>query len=305
MFSLMGMGAKKTWDAITNTGFYLDPDWDQWYPLKSVPGTAGRLDASAIGARGSVFLMGGVVIDDRGRGMVVPDVNIYASRTETWLRGNDMPVPVSNSVAGAYRDRYIYVFGGRSNTGIVPNVQIYDAEKSRWLQGTPLPGEPVFGHAGALLDDTIVLIDGAYKNPSTGPRFVASDQCWIGKIDRHDPARIEWSKLPPHPGSARFGIAAGASERDRKIYFAGGTDNPDSDTGMGFDGKPSQPSPLTFAWNLRAAKWEVVNPSTPHPTMNNHGLLVIPEMLATAGGMEKGQIVTRRVTVISESAKSR
>jgi N-acetylneuraminic acid mutarotase len=300
------MGAKKSWDAVTNTGFYLDPDWDQWYPLKSVPGTAGRIDASAIGARGSVFLFGGVVVDDHNRGIVVPDVNIYAAKNQTWFRGADIPVAVANSVIGVYRDRFIYLFGGRSNTGIAPNVQIFDAEKSRWLQGTPLPGQAVFGHAGALLDETIVLIDGAYRNPSaSGAPYLASDQCWIGKIDRHDPNRIEWTKLPAHPGSARFGIAAGASEKERKIYFSGGTDNPDGDTGIGFDGKPSQPSPMTFAWNLRAAKWEVVSEATPNPTMNNHGLLVIPDMLAVAGGLEKGQVVTRRVTVIPDPTKAR
>ena len=243
LFSLMGMGAKKTWDAVTNTAFYLDPDWDQWYPLKSVPGTAGRIDAAAIGARGSVFLFGGIVVDDQNRGLVVPDVNIYAPPTQTWSRGNDMPVPVANSVIGVYRDRYIYLIGGRTNGSIVPSVQIYDAEKSRWLQGTPLPGEPVFGHAGALLDDIIIFVDGAYKNPSpAGPPFLASDQCWMGKIDRHDPARIEWSKLPLHPGSAHFGIGAGASEKDRKVYFSGGAENPDADTGRGVS-TASPPSP--------------------------------------------------------------
>jgi N-acetylneuraminic acid mutarotase len=306
MFSLMGMGAKKTWDAVTNTGFYLDADWDQWYPVKSVPGTAGRIDASAIGARGSLFLFGGTVVDDHNRGLVVPDVNIYAPATQTWSRGNDMPTPVADFVIGVYRDRYIYILGGRSNNRAVADVQIYDAEKSRWMPGTPLPGHPVFGHAGALLEDTIVFVDGAYKNPSpTGPPVLASDECWMGKIDRRDPSRIEWSKLPAHPGSARFGIAAGAAERDRKIYFTGGSDNPHADTGLGFDGHPSEPSPMTFAWNLRAAKWEVVNEATPNPAMNNRGLLVIPDMLVVAGGMEKGQSVTRRVVVLPDVAKTR
>jgi N-acetylneuraminic acid mutarotase len=306
LFSLMGMGAKKTWEDVTNAAFYLDPDWDQWYPIKSVPGTAGRIDASAVGARGSVFLFGGVVVDDQNRGLVVPDLNIYAPATQTWSRGIDMPIAAANSVIGVYRDRYIYLFGGRSNDSVVPNVQIYDAEKRGWLQGTPLPGEPVFGHAGALLDDTIILVDGAYRNPSpSAPHFLPSGQCWIGKLDRHDPARIAWSKLPAHPGAARFGIAAGASEKDRKIYFAGGTDNPDGDTGLGFDGKPSLPSPMTFAWNLRAAKWEVINQATPNPTMNNRGLLVIPDGLAVPGGLEKGQMVTRRVTLLPVATKTR
>ncbi len=94
-------------------------------------------------------------------------------------------------------------------------------------------------------------------------------------------------------------------KKSARFIFPGGTDNPDGDTGIGFDGKPSQPSPMTFAWNLRAAKWEVVSEATPNPTMNNHGLLVIPEMLAVAGGLEKGQVVTRRVTVIPDPTKAR
>jgi len=308
LFSLMGMGAKKSWDDVTNTGFYLDPDWEQWYPVKPVPGTAGRIDAAAIAASGDVFLMGGVVVDDHNRGTVVPDVNIYDTKNEIWLRGKDIPVPVANAVIGVYRDRYIYLLGGRSNRDITSNVQIYDTDKSRWLEGTPLPGHPVFGHAGALMDDTIVFVDGAYKNPQPkGPAFLASDQCWMGKIDHHDPARIEWSKLAAHPGDARFGIAAGASEKDRKIYFTGGTANPDADTGLGYDRKPSEPVSTVFAWDLRSTKWETIGEPNPNPTMNNQGLLLIsdPEALVVVGGMGKGQAPTRKVTVIPIEARAR
>jgi hypothetical protein len=120
----------------------------------------------------------------------------------------------------------------------------------------------------------------------------------MGKIDRRDPTRISWSKLPPHPGTARFGIAAGASDKDRKIYFSGGTANPAGDTGLGFDGKPATPSTMTFAWDARAAKWEVVNEATPNPTMNTRVLLVLPDALAVAGGVDKGQTVSRRVTLL-------
>jgi N-acetylneuraminic acid mutarotase len=303
MFSFMGMGAKKTWDDIANTAFYLDADWDKWYPLKSVPGTAGRIDASAAAARGSVFLFGGVVVDDHNRGTVIPDVNIYSPGSQMWLRGNDMPFPVADAAIGVYHDRYIYLLGGRSNGNVVSNVQIYDTEKSRWSQATPLPGQPVFGHSGGLLDDVIVFVDGAYRNPSAGAPFVASDQCWLGKIDRKDPTRIEWSKLPPHPGTARFGIAAGVSEKEQKIYFSGGSADPAADTGIGFDGKPAEPVPVTFAWDLRAKNWQMINDATPNPTMNNRGLLVIPDMLAIVGGLEKGQAPTRRVNVLPDSTK--
>jgi N-acetylneuraminic acid mutarotase len=301
LFSFMGVGSKKTWDDVTNAVFYLDPDWDKWYPLKPVPGTAGRLGAAAAVADDNIYLFGGYVVDNHNRGLVVPDVNLYDLEAERWTRSDDIPVPVADSVIGVYRDRYIYLIGGRSGSGAVSNVQVYDTDKSKWFQATPLPGTPVFAHAGALLNDTIVYVDGAYKNPSANqPFYLPSDQCWMGKINHHDPAKIKWSKLPNHPGAARFGIAAGASEKRKKIYFTGGTDNPSGYTGIGFNGKPAEPSPVTFAFNLRSGKWEVLNNNTPNPSMYNRGLLVSGEGLVLVGGMGKGQEETSRVAVLPD-----
>jgi hypothetical protein len=63
----------------------------------------------------------------------------------------------------------------------------------------------------------IVYVDGAYKNPAVDrPKYVASDECWMGKIDHHDPKKIQWSKLPSHPGTAVYRIATGGSEKDQK-----------------------------------------------------------------------------------------
>jgi hypothetical protein len=70
-------------------------------------------------------------------------------------------------------------------------------------------------------------VDGATKNPAgANPKFVAACESWMGKITRSDITKIEWTKLPDHPGPACYRIAAGASEKDGKVYFSGGTDNP-------------------------------------------------------------------------------
>jgi hypothetical protein len=127
----------------------------------------------------------------------------------------------------------------------------------------------------------------------------------MGKIERHDAKKIEWTKIANHPGSARFRIAAGGSEKDEKIYFAGGTDNPYDYTGVGYDGKAAEPSPVTFDFNLRTKKWEVIDDSTPDPTMDHRGLLVTHEGLVLIGGMEKGQKVTARVVLLSKEPKAK
>ncbi len=281
LYSLMGMGAKKTWDAASNAAYTLDPYTGKWAEMHSVPGTVGRLAATAVGAREHVFLFGGYVVDGQGGETTLPDVNVYEPLTDRWFRAEDLPVAVDDSVAGVYRDRYIYMVSGWSKTDAVNNVQLYDAQKNKWSQATPIPGTPVFGHAGAIVGDTIVYIDGAHKN-ATGaqPKYITSDECWMGKIDHHDLTKIQWTKLPSHPGTARYRIAAGGSEKDQKIYFSGGTDNPYNYNGIGYNGEPAEPSPVTFAFNVRTSKWETVNLHTPQPTMDHRGLVVYPRRIS-------------------------
>jgi N-acetylneuraminic acid mutarotase len=213
---------------------------------------------------------------------------------------------VDDSVAGVYRDRYIFLVSGWSKTEAVNDVQVYDSQKNTWVKATAIPGTPVFGHAGALVGDTIVYVDGAHKNPAGDkPKFVAADECWMGKIDHHDLTKIQWSKLPSHPGTARYRIAAGGSEKDQKVYFYGGTDNPYNYNGLGYNGQPAEPSSVIFAFNVRSAKWETINPNTLEPTMDHRGLLVIQEGLVIIGGMQKGQQVTSRVAVLPKEPKDK
>jgi N-acetylneuraminic acid mutarotase len=305
-YSLMGIGAKKTWDAVSSAAYVLDPEGEKWEQIRPIPGPTGRIAAVAAGAREHIFLFGGYTLDSRGEEITVPDLNVYEPLTNRWFRGADIPVPVDDSVAGVYRDRYIYLISGWSKTDAVRNVQLYDAEKNSWTQATPIPGQPVFGHAGGLSGDTIVYVDGAYKNPSADrPRYVASDECWMGKIDHHNPAKIQWTKLPTHPGKARYRMAAGGSDKDQTIYFSGGTGNPYNFNGIGYNGEASEPSPVTFAFSVRSGKWETLNSNSPNPTMDHRGLLLLPEGLVIVGGMLEGQQVTPQVTVVPKRGKSK
>lgn len=304
LFSLMGMGGKKAWDAVTNEAYDLDSGSGKAYTIHAVPGTAGRVGAMAVGVGDRVFLMGGYVLF-QGGGMAVPDVGMYEPAHDRWFRGTDIPIAVGDAVIGVYRDRYIYLVGGRSNTGPVSDVQVFDTGKNRWLKATPI-GTAVFGHAGAVVGDSIIYVDGAARNPAANsPRLVASAECWSGRINHHDPTKIEWTKLPSHPGAARFRIGAGESEKDEMIYFSGGSDNPHDNAGIGYDGKPAEPSPVTFAFNMGSRKWETLDENTPNPTMDHRGLLVTKQSLVMIGGMEKGQQVTAKVTVLSKEAKAK
>jgi N-acetylneuraminic acid mutarotase len=303
IFSFMGIGPKKTWDAITNQAFQMELNTGKWTEVRPVPGVAGRLAASAAALHAQVVLLGGYVVDGQGGETTVSDVNVYVPLENRYYRGEDVPVPVDDSVLGVYRDRFLYLVSGWSKTETTRNVQVYDTEKNKWMQATPVPGTPVFGHAGAILGDTIIYVDGAYKNPSgANPKYLASSECWMGKIAKGDITRIEWTKLPDHPGPARYRIGAGASEKDNRIYFSGGTDNPYNYSGLGYNGQPSEPSPVTFAFNLRSGKWETISENTPDPVMDLRGLLVTHRGLVILGGMAKGQQVTPKVTIVKTAS---
>jgi hypothetical protein len=297
LFSLMGVGPKKTWDDVSNQVYILNIGHNaKWSTGRQVPGTVGRLNAAAAGVKGVIVLMGGFVVDKQGGELTIPDVNVYEPGARRWSRGKDIPIAVDSAVVGTTHDHFIYLIGGRSSRGPVNDVQIYDLEKDTWTKATPFPGTPAFGMAGGLAEDSIVILDGAKTGPSAGPRYVASDECWLGKIDRKDPAKIEWTKLPPHPGSARYGIAGG-STRDHNILLSSGTTTPHDYKGDSYDGNSPEVSSLTFAYDLRANRWETINQDTADPRADSRGLLQTPVGPVAVGGLAKNMAVTADVTL--------
>jgi hypothetical protein len=127
----------------------------------------------------------------------------------------------------------------------------------------------------------------------------------MGKLPsskKGDITKIEWSQIVAHPGNARFRIAAGAGGTDRrgaKIYFSGGSDTPYDYNGVGYNGRPAEPSALTFAYDIYGQRWETVNDDVSEPTMDHRALLVMGHSLVVVGGMRFSQQVTGNVTVIN------
>jgi N-acetylneuraminic acid mutarotase len=296
IFSMMGVGPKKTWDAVSNKIYILDLAHAKWREGRTVPGAAGRLGASAAGAKGLVVLMGGYVVDGQGLELIVPDVNVYEPAAHRWSRAKDLPVAVDSAAVGVTHDRFVYLIGGRSPSGPVNNVQVYDIEKDSWTQATPFPGTPVFGLAGGLADERIVVVDGAKAGLAGGPRYVAADECWLGKIDHKDPYKIEWSKLPAHPGAARFAIAGGGSDHQHRIFFFGGTSTPHDYKGIAYDGQEAEVSEVTFDFDLHGNKWETIATNTDDPRADSRGILTTPVGELVVGGLVKNLAVTARVT---------
>ena len=208
-----------------------------------------------------------------------------------------MPLPVDDSVAFAYANRYIYLVSGWHDDGNVADVQVFDSWEDRWFAATPYPGAPVFGHAGGIVGNRFVIADGVAvlgRDAAGQRRFGISEAAYLGVIDPADPSVIRWQALPPHPGPALYRMAATGSERLGLVIFAGGSPNPYNFNGIGYDGEPSEPSSLVFAYDPASGAWSVLG-RRPVATMDHRGLLEAGEYFYTVGGMRAGQIVSDQV----------
>jgi N-acetylneuraminic acid mutarotase len=301
VYSFMGLGSERSWNSVSNAAYALNLKYNKWTTIRSAPGS-GRLGASAASARQQIFLIGGFVPDQSGLQAIVPDLSVYDPVGLRWYRAPDLPTAVRDAVVGVAHDRYIYVVGGWAKGGPTNAVQVYDVEAQHWLEATPLPGSPVFGHAGTIVGDSIIYVDGAKKNTAGGkPAYMLSDECWIGKLNKHDPKKIQWTKLPSHPGSPGYRIASGGSDHDMKAYFAGGGNAVYDYSGVGSDGKPAEPLSQVFAFNLRNNGWEMISDKVANPTMDHHALIVTGDGLLIIGGMAAGPKVVANTAVLPKA----
>lgn len=300
LVSLMGLTAGKSWRDTTLAAWHLAPAAEAWRPLPDVPGTAGRLAGVAVGVGKLVYVFGGYTVAEDGGEVSIPDVHALDPVAGTYDRRTPMLVPVDDSVALVYRERYVYLVSGWHDSGNVNLVQRYDTESDSWTQATPWPGRPVFGHAGGIVDNRMVVCDGVgIETTRAQRRFEAVAACLLGEIDPEDPARIEWTAMAHHPGPSLYRMAATGVVVDGAALavFAGGSPNPYNYDGIGYDGRPAPASAAVFAWDFGLERWRRL-PRLPEATMDHRGLPRVAGGLAIVGGMRKAQRVSDAVFAI-------
>ena len=161
---------------------------------------------------------------------------------------------------------------------------------------TPWPGEPVFGHAGGIVDDQMLVCDGVkvqYPADDSPRKFLASDQCWAGKIDAENHRRIHWRSVNKHPGVSLYRMAATGDSKQR-VVFAGGSDNPYNFNGVGYDGVPSKAGKAVFSYSFKTGDWQQ-HGELGRGSMDHRGLLFSKGWYYLAGGMQEEQTVVRDV----------
>ncbi len=297
LVSMMGLGAKKDWRAVHNKVWVLMPDsksWQQRTPVPSSYKLSGRLASTAVSVNGQVYVFGGYTVAEDHSEISVPDVYRYDIKKDTYTRLANMPVPVDDSVALVYQDRYIYLVSGWHNDGNVNLTQIYDTKTDRWQQASPFPGKPVFGQAGALSGNRIVICDGVGVDyyPDKRRGFSAATQCFYGDINKDSPTKIDWRTLKHPTGVARYRMAATAV--NDTFVFAAGSDNPYNYNGIGYNGVPSPASAALWLLDSQSLTWTIMKGNA-EKTMDHRGLLSVDGQLITVGGMDNNQKVLQKV----------
>lgn len=304
-FSFMGLKAGKTRADISKQAFAYDVKERRWRTLPDVPVSQGRLASTAVGVNGLIYLFGGYTVAADGAEVSTPEVLAFDPRTETYIPRAPMPVPVDDSVALPFNDRYIYLVSGWHDKGNVTLVQVYDTVNNRWFRATDWPGQAVFGHAGGIVGNHMVIADGVTATTGEDGKnhFKLIGEAWAGEIYPGRPGEIAWKRLPSHPGAPLYRMAATGASHLNQVLFAGGSETAYNYNGQGYDGTPASPSARSFAFDLRHDRWVDLG-AKPVPSMDHRGLLEADGTFYTVGGMGEGRQVIGDLTPLNASSAS-
>jgi hypothetical protein len=295
LFSNLGIDDSLSGAGVHRRAYRIRPAVDDsWLQLPDVPG-APRLATSSVGLRGALYVLGGYSVAGNGAETSHDSVQFFDLGTGQWTDAAPLPVPIDDAVALAWRDRWIVVVSGWSNTRAVETVQIYDADSDTWAVASAFPGTAVFGHAGAIAGDSIVIVDGAASSAG----FPIVSQAWRGDLDPDSPTLIRWTDLGPHPGPPRY-RAAGGTAPDGTLLLHGGTDAPYNFDGLAYaDGQPSAPLATTLSYDLDAETFSELGIDKPIATMDHRALARCRGELFSIGGLLAGPAATAQTWILS------
>lgn len=294
LYSVMGIGGALTAADIVASAYRWNQGDAAWTAMPDLPTSQPRVAAHAVGLRGKLHVIGGYSVGPGVSEVSFDAMDVYDPDTNQWSAGRPLPVPIDDAVVVVWRDRWIIVVTGWSNTGNVDAVQIYDADTDEWSMGTAFPGIAVFGPTGALVGDELLVIDGVGDQEG----FNLVNQAWLGQLDPQDPTTIAWTDLGTHPGPPRY-RAAGEAASETTLWFHGGTDDPYNYNGRSYDtGQPSAPLDNTLVYDVGSRQFSALGIPKPTATMDHRALARCGETLYTVGGLVAGPAATADVWLI-------
>ncbi|RJY10706.1 galactose oxidase [Parashewanella spongiae] len=315
LLSFSGLGTGKQVIDVHNKAWALpltkNAKWQRLPPVPHIEPLLGRLAAIAVGIKNNAYLFGGYTVARDHTEVSTKDNYRFNINTKKYTRIADMPVPVDDTAAFSYQNRYIYLLSGWHQTGNVNLVQVYDTQTDSWAQATPLPIPATFGLSAGIVGNQLVVCDGVKTAPQENEKrkFVSSPQCLYGIILPNNHLKIEWLSIPHYVSTDKLGSLTSSTAHYRmaaagvknagsagQIIFIGGSDNPYNYSGIGYNGTPSPSSNLMHRFDLATHQWKPPLKVT-RASMDHRGLIVYDEMLIRIGGMTDKQQVTDQLFI--------
>jgi len=298
-YSFAGMHAGKTWQSVTADAYACDLEAGECREMDGLPDGIGRLAAIAVTAGNQIYVFGGYTVAEDGSERSTPEVWRFDPQSGEYAQMADIPVPVDDSAALVYADRYVYLVSGWHDHDNVTAVQVFDTAEDRWFTATSWPGSPVFGHAGAILDNRLLICGGVEVVPPVSAdarrTFELYEACWTGEINPGDLTDITWNTASL-PGAARYRSAMTGSLETGRFVIMGGAVNPYNYNGIGYDGAAAGPVSLM----MQISEGDIDRLVLPHSsaTMDHRGLIEWNGGFVTLGGMTGRQTVSDEVRMM-------
>ncbi|GAA5966944.1 hypothetical protein JCM21900_004291 [Sporobolomyces salmonicolor] len=196
--------------------------WAAWGgkggPPAMYDGTAVLVPSSTSGGQPSIYLVGGVQMQN-GAESIVPLSSVWVyTPTDALAGGSWSQMSVSNAptgrrghVAVGVGNGKIWIQGGRSADGtqVMSDGAVLDTKKGRWM--TTSQGEQVWGHAAAMVGETVVLTYGYGLNAPASTAlsvYSPSNDTWL---NAYYPSFITIVSNPKASGSSASGSSASSS----------------------------------------------------------------------------------------------
>ena len=293
IYSFNGLSQNKTAKDINKTGYRYKNN--AWSPIKMPKNAKPVLASTAVSIGTDVYLIGGYTVDDKGDEKSIAEIFVLNTLTDKWSTATKMPIPVDDTVALVYANRYIYLISGWYDVDNVSDVQVYDSIDDIWFKATDFPAPAVFGHAGGIVGNQIIVCDGVKVVVKEKTRdFVSSPVCFKGIINKNNPEIIDWTEVEHHSSVAYYRMAAVGDISKNTIIFAGGSNNPYNYDGIGYNGVKSKASSLVFSYDFNTESWKEYSGLTPE-NMDHRALLHDGEWFYIIGGMAANQQVSDKI----------
>jgi non-specific serine/threonine protein kinase len=187
---------------------------DEWRPMPPMPVALNH--PAAVGYKGRLYVHGGFpgIAEIFSFGSISGLYRFNPERNR-WTQQPSSPTPRAAEAAAVIGHR-MYVAGGANETGSLNSLEVYDFHRKRWLLGPSFPG-PARNHALGVASDGFFYVLGGRSGGTTGDPSLAQS---YADVDRYNPRRHRWLRMPPMRG-ARSGFGAVVLRDDRIVAFGG------------------------------------------------------------------------------------